>query len=325
MKTALEQARSFLLKDKIKYYSGLHAIKFEGAVPLFVSPYAVLLDVPAAGVYFIASQSTAAAKEALESVRGKLTGGLLPAILAMDANAVPAAEKLFNVQHYLHCYQYILEDWEKNEEETHRSLQKFDIPIELESGMKIIFKQADPADLHYIKDHLSPQNPLEYYASRARKGRLFGAYRALADSGPEADAGQALAGATVNPAQIAAADSAVLRKTDMPENGVALANRKSLANGDAPANGGKPEEELPELLGVIGFHIEGGAGLLYVRKEYRGLGIGALLEEYIFLKALAAGEIPFGHVETSNTASINLQKKLGLKRQKDIVTWIILK
>lgn len=78
-----------------------------------------------------------------------------------------------------------------------------------------------------------------------------------------------------------------------------------------------------KLVGVIGFHIEGGSGLLFIKEEFRRMGIAQLLEEYSFLKSLEAGEIPYGHVDINNIASQKLQEKMGLKKVKGILTWLI--
>ena len=64
-------------------------------------------------------------------------------------------------------------------------------------------------------------------------------------------------------------------------------------------------------VGFIGLHLEGSMGLLYILKEYRGNGYGIELEMFLVNRLLFENKIPFGQVETTNTISISLQKKLG--------------
>ncbi|MCD7750849.1 MAG: GNAT family N-acetyltransferase [Lachnospiraceae bacterium] len=80
------------------------------------------------------------------------------------------------------------------------------------------------------------------------------------------------------------------------------------------------EQGEEKLAGFIGTHSEGALGMLQVRPQYRGHGIGAALESFLINQALTRGEIPFGHIFEGNEASLRLQKKLKLN-VTDVVLW----
>lgn len=77
-----------------------------------------------------------------------------------------------------------------------------------------------------------------------------------------------------------------------------------------------------QLAGVIGFHAEGGLGLLYVRPSFRGRGLGKLLEQFALHEYQQQNKIPFGHVEIHNHPSQSIQKQLSLT-SSGIVTWLL--
>lgn len=66
-------------------------------------------------------------------------------------------------------------------------------------------------------------------------------------------------------------------------------------------------------VGFVGLHPEGCFGLLEVFPDQRGRGYGAALEAHILRFCLAHDRVPYCQVETGNTVSLNLQKKLGLE------------
>jgi GNAT superfamily N-acetyltransferase len=97
------------------------------------------------------------------------------------------------------------------------------------------------------------------------------------------------------------------------------------------------KEELKELIergnivmgyensspvGFIGEHMEGSVGLLQVLQEHRRKGYGTALEIEMIRRTLEKGDIPFGQVVVGNTASLELQKKLGLTKSEGTIFWM---
>ncbi len=77
-----------------------------------------------------------------------------------------------------------------------------------------------------------------------------------------------------------------------------------------------------KLVGFIGIHSEGSAGLLYVDNAYRGQGIGRSLEAYLMNRHLEKGWVPYGHVTTQNADSVGLQESMGLYRADKKLWWL---
>ena len=75
------------------------------------------------------------------------------------------------------------------------------------------------------------------------------------------------------------------------------------------------------LYGFIGIHKEGAIGFLYVLPEYRKRGIAMELEKRMIRKQLDRGLLPYCHVQAHNTASLNLQKKIGMVCYPDAFYW----
>ncbi|MBQ4219765.1 MAG: GNAT family N-acetyltransferase [Butyrivibrio sp.] len=97
------------------------------------------------------------------------------------------------------------------------------------------------------------------------------------------------------------------------------------------------EDELKELIergniimgykngkavGFVGEHLEGSIGLLQVFEEYRRKGYGMALEAEMIRRTIKKGYVPFGQVVVDNTASLELQKKLGLTRSEGTIFWM---
>lgn len=68
-----------------------------------------------------------------------------------------------------------------------------------------------------------------------------------------------------------------------------------------------------ELVGFIGLHDEGSMGMLEVFPQYRGRGFARQLEAAKIGAQLERGLIPWAQIFPDNTASIHLQKVLGLR------------
>ena len=76
------------------------------------------------------------------------------------------------------------------------------------------------------------------------------------------------------------------------------------------------------LVGFVGEHLEGSMGLLYVLPEFRRRGFGAALETQLIAKTMDKGYIPFGQVEKGNSASMKLQKKIGMTQSDHMIVWM---
>ena len=78
-----------------------------------------------------------------------------------------------------------------------------------------------------------------------------------------------------------------------------------------------------QICGFIGFHRDGSMGMLEVFPAFRHRHIGFLLESDLINRALERGWVPYCHIYQGNTASVNLQKKLGLWITEDCpVAWL---
>lgn len=77
-----------------------------------------------------------------------------------------------------------------------------------------------------------------------------------------------------------------------------------------------------EAVGFIGEHMEGSIGLLQVLEKHRRKGYGLALEMDMIRRTIEKGYIPFGQVVVGNTASLELQKKLGLTKSEGTIFWM---
>ena len=66
------------------------------------------------------------------------------------------------------------------------------------------------------------------------------------------------------------------------------------------------------FIGYMGIHSDSSMGLLQVFPEHRRKGYAEELEQFMIATALSRGLTPFGQIAPDNTASLHLQKKLGL-------------
>lgn len=76
------------------------------------------------------------------------------------------------------------------------------------------------------------------------------------------------------------------------------------------------------LAGFVGTHEEGSIGLLTVLPAYRRRGLGTYLEQVAIRRALERGHIPFGQIAEGNTASLALQRSLGMTVAEELVCWM---
>ncbi len=70
-----------------------------------------------------------------------------------------------------------------------------------------------------------------------------------------------------------------------------------------------------------GLHEEGALGLLHVFEEYRGKGYAKQLAAFLINRQVKLGRIPYGQVFVSNTASLRLQRKLGMTFSEGTICW----
>ena len=78
-----------------------------------------------------------------------------------------------------------------------------------------------------------------------------------------------------------------------------------------------------KTVGMIGRHEEGSSGLLVVKEEYRRRGFAGIMEKFLINSELERGWTPYGQVIEDNTASLNLQRKLGLDISENLLYWMI--
>lgn len=77
-----------------------------------------------------------------------------------------------------------------------------------------------------------------------------------------------------------------------------------------------------KMAGFIGIHDDGAMGILEVLQQYKRQGIGSMLESFQINRQLNKGRVPYAHIITGNTASLNLQKKLGLSIADKKICWM---
>ena len=78
-----------------------------------------------------------------------------------------------------------------------------------------------------------------------------------------------------------------------------------------------------KIAAMIGRHEEGSMGLLVVKEEYRRRGFGEIMEKFLINSLLEKGLTPYCQVIEGNTASLSLQRKLGLDISKNLLYWMI--
>lgn len=78
-----------------------------------------------------------------------------------------------------------------------------------------------------------------------------------------------------------------------------------------------------KIAAMIGRHYQGSMGLLVVKEEYRRRGFGEVMEKFLINNLLEKGQVPYCQVIEGNTASLNLQRKLGLDISENMLYWMI--
>ena len=78
-----------------------------------------------------------------------------------------------------------------------------------------------------------------------------------------------------------------------------------------------------KIAAMIGLHYQGSMGLLVVKEEFRRRGLGEIMEKFLINSLLERGKTPYCQVVEGNTASLNLQRKLGLDISENMLYWMI--
>lgn len=73
--------------------------------------------------------------------------------------------------------------------------------------------------------------------------------------------------------------------------------------------------------GYVGMHEEGAMGLLYIAPDFRRLGLGRVLQEYIISEQMARGAYPYGQIYESNEASAELSRGMGMSFADGRIYW----
>lgn len=76
------------------------------------------------------------------------------------------------------------------------------------------------------------------------------------------------------------------------------------------------------IVGMIGMHLQGSMGLLYVQERARRKGYAEIMEKHLINSLLKRNLVPYCHVVEGNTASLSLQKKLGLSISSSMLYWL---
>ena len=78
-----------------------------------------------------------------------------------------------------------------------------------------------------------------------------------------------------------------------------------------------------KIAAMIGRHYQGSMGMLVVKEEYRRHGFGGIMEKFLINSLLEKGLTPYCQVIEGNTASLNLQRKIGLDISENMLYWMI--
>ena len=76
------------------------------------------------------------------------------------------------------------------------------------------------------------------------------------------------------------------------------------------------------FVGYVGVHGEGSMGLLHVFPPYRRRGYAEALVAALIERRLRRGWIPFAQILADNEASLQLQRKLGLRLSDGLLYWM---
>lgn len=77
-----------------------------------------------------------------------------------------------------------------------------------------------------------------------------------------------------------------------------------------------------KIVAMIGLHYQGSMGLLKVKKSYRRKGYGGIMEKFLINSLLEKGLTPYCQIIDDNTASLALQRKLGLDLSNNKLYWM---
>ena len=77
-----------------------------------------------------------------------------------------------------------------------------------------------------------------------------------------------------------------------------------------------------ETIAMIGMHLQGAMGMLEVKEKFRRRGYAELMEKYLINSLLDKGLTPYCQIIEDNTASLLLQRKLGLDISTNKLYWL---
>ncbi|NLF80131.1 MAG: GNAT family N-acetyltransferase, partial [Clostridia bacterium] len=75
--------------------------------------------------------------------------------------------------------------------------------------------------------------------------------------------------------------------------------------------------------GFVGVHDEGSMGMLEILPAFRRLGIGSALGAHMVKRELLRGHIPYDQYFSGNTASRQMQEKLGFNFSEQPTIWLL--
>ena len=78
-----------------------------------------------------------------------------------------------------------------------------------------------------------------------------------------------------------------------------------------------------KIAAMIGRHYQGSMGLLVVKEEFRRRGFGEIMEKFLINSLLEQGLTPYCQIIEGNTASLSLQRKIGLDISENMLYWMI--
>ena len=78
-----------------------------------------------------------------------------------------------------------------------------------------------------------------------------------------------------------------------------------------------------KIAAMIGRHYEGSMGMLVVKEEYRRRGFGEIMEKFLINSLLERKLTPYCQIIEGNTASLTLQRKIGLDISENMLYWMI--
>lgn len=80
--------------------------------------------------------------------------------------------------------------------------------------------------------------------------------------------------------------------------------------------------EAGKLVAMIGMHLQGSMGLLFIRESSRRKGYAEYMEKFLIDRLLEKNLVPYCQIVEGNFPSLRLQKKLGLEISSSLLYWL---